>query len=878
MSEFSFIHEFYLRLFSQAQTKRYLMTTFNRILATILFSAFPWVLSQQTKAASVQLASGGHTEFTITLPDDAIPAEKTAARELQEHLKQMTGADFPVVSAADFAGGARIAVGFQDGLPAELTVENYPNLGPEELVIDSSDDIVLLAGGRPRGALYATYEFLESLGIRWYTPTETLVPERPDLEIDVVSERYTSPFRSRTNVPGNGQTGEWCARNRLNSLLEWTNPGEEYGGGVRQGPDMHTLWRLMSSEIFKTHPEWAAMEDGERKINHANNHWGACLSNPELQDYIVSRTMDWLRKTPGVTDVWFGQNDGSPYCMCPDCQAVYDAHGGVPSAAVCIILNKLADAVAAEFPDVRVKTLSYSWSLTPPTNITLRDNVTVMLCAQFSHFSEIGQDDDTAKFLSDVANWKKVGSDFEVYLYSHPINDFWFPAACLYNQARNIRHIRDLGIKCIHQELFDSKFGGEFVHLFAWLNTRMMWRPDSDVETLIEDFCRGYYGSAADDVLYAIHRTEQNHANGWRPSGDNVEYVPGYLEPDVIEDVLPRLQAAYDAQQDATLKRRLGLVLLPYLWGDYWMNFHGVGKIDEETDQWGVDFTNRERCGIEGGLIRQLMIENGVNALRLNDGGFNVHSFRLADMTKAYPYAKLEDGDIEVVIVPALLGKMVRFAKNGQDILKSIWGYQVYQYPIEGYGRDEFVGAVPNMFSLISTDGATAKLAANTANGLAEKTFALNDGVLSVNLHFHDRKPVKGRLATAPRFNMNEDVFGIYPKLYVSKDDGWSLIELGTVGTMWYQAAGIPVDGFAGTMYLIAEDGHIALEIQIPPEQLGAASYMYDRYDFQPKGSGRMLELRFSTPEREFAPGNTQSLDIAYRLLEPEEIPIFNNP
>ena len=48
---------------------------------------------------------------------------------------------------------------------------------------------------------------------------------------------------------------------------------------------------------------------------------------------------------------------------------------------------------------------------------------------------------------------------------------------------------------------------------------------------------------------------------------------------------------------------------------------------------------------------------------------------------------------------------------------------------------------------------------------------------------------------------------------------------------------------------------------------------MYDRYDFQPKGTGRLLELKFATPKRPFTSGNTQTLDVTYRILLDEEIP-----
>jgi hypothetical protein len=845
----------------------------NRIIFAFLVAAAQVI--PQTAKANHTLAQNGRTAYTITIPDDAIPSEKTAAQELQMHLKQMSGADFTIVTASEFNGGPRMAVGFQKGLPETLSSAHYPNLGPEELVIDSNNDTILLAGGRPRGALYATYEFLESLGIRWYTPTETFIPQKSNLTVEIKSQRYTSPFRSRTNVPGNGATAEWSARNRMNSLLEWSHPGEKFGGGVKQGPDMHTLWRLMSPEIFKTHPEWAAMVDGKRIINHANNHWGVCLTNSELQNFIVARTMDWLRMHPDTTDVWFGQNDGSPYCTCPTCKAFYDAHGGVPSSIICFVINKLADAVAKEFPHVRVKTLAYAWSRTPPQNIKLRDNITIMLCATFGWFSELGKDAATTDFINDVTAWKAVCSDFEAYLYSHPTDDFWFPASCLYNQARNIRRIKDLGIKSIHQEIYSSNYGGEFVHLRAWLYTRMMWRPDSDIEALIKDFCQVYYGNAAEDVLYAIHRTEKHHAEGWRPQGKMVEFVPDYLEPDVIEDVLPRLQAAYDAQQDSVIKRRLGLVLLPYLWADYWMNFHGAGKIDDSTNLWGVAFTNRERCALGGKLIRKLMIENNITALRLGGGGFNPHAFQLEEMTKAYPYVKLADDKYEIIVVSGLMGKMVKFARDGKDVLKAIWGHQIYQYPMAGYGRDMFLGHEPATFSATSVSKDSVKLTANTPNGLAEKNLTLKNGALTYSMHFHAHQNAKGKLSTSPRFDMNADCFGIYPKLYIANGNNWKLVELGKAGTMWYQTANLPIDGFSGKMVLIAEDGHLGLEIQIPPEQLGNASYMYDRYNFQPEGSGRMLELTFSTPEHEFVPNDTSSLDITYRLLSKDEIPSF---
>lgn len=846
----------------------------------LMISAAVLFLFAIESRAAYLLASKGKTTFSIVLPDDAIKAEETAASELQEHLKEITGVDFPIVKSAEFAGGNRLSVGFTGNLPARLTPENYPDLGVEELVIDADGDTILLAGGRPRGALYAVYEFLERLGVRWYTPTETLIPSIRNLSIEVEPERYTSPFISRTNVLGIGITNAWSARNRLNSVNEWSTAGIEYGndGLQKQGPDMHTLWRILNPAIFKDHPEWAAYVNGERQVNNANNHWGACLSNEELQNYLIDRTMDWLRQRPGVEAVWFGQNDGSPYCECEACKAIYEAHGGEPSAVIAIILNKLSERVAKEIPDIRVKTLAYSWSLTPPANIRLNDNITVMLCATFSWFSEIGKDQAAEKYLDNVANWQKIGSSFEAYLYGHPTDDFWLPAPCLYSQAHNIKAIRDLGITSIHHEVYGTGTGngGELAELRGWLYTRLAWRPDSDIEALIEDFCRGYYGQAADEVLYAIHRTEQSHAAGWRPdTSKNVGMIPSYVEPDVVKEIRPRLQKCYDELPGGDIKRRVGMVLLSFLWADYWHNFKGLGKIDTKTNTWGVDFSNRSRSAKEGALIRQLMLDGKVSAIKLGGGAFNPVHLRLAEMTKAYPFIQLKDKQVEITVVPGLYGKMTQLARNGSDILKSLWGHQQFQYPTEGYGRDLFFGHMPESFSGRQESKNSARLTSNMATGEAIKKFSLNDGQLEYVLEFKASQQCKGQLIHSPRFNLNADVFGIYPKLFIAKANGYDLLELGKAGTMWYQAAGIPIDGFAGKMYLIAEDGHFGLEIIIPPKKLGGASYMYDRYDFQPEGSGRMLELSFSSPEKSLSAGSSVSLPISYRILLPEEFPVL---
>ena len=80
----------------------------NRIFLAFLVTASQ-IVPQIAKANHI-LAQNGQTAYAITIPDDAIPAEKTAAQELQMHLKQMTNADFAIVTASEYNGGPYLAI------------------------------------------------------------------------------------------------------------------------------------------------------------------------------------------------------------------------------------------------------------------------------------------------------------------------------------------------------------------------------------------------------------------------------------------------------------------------------------------------------------------------------------------------------------------------------------------------------------------------------------------------------------------------------------------------------------------------------------------------------------------------------------------------
>ena len=98
-----------------------------------------------------------------------------AAKELRYYLSRITGVSVPIESGSDEAGA--ILVGSASGL-------DISGISDDGFIIDSSGDTVRLAGGC-RGVLYAAYELLERLGVRFFTPKNL----KPVLPYSVIIER-----------------------------------------------------------------------------------------------------------------------------------------------------------------------------------------------------------------------------------------------------------------------------------------------------------------------------------------------------------------------------------------------------------------------------------------------------------------------------------------------------------------------------------------------------------------------------------------------------------------------------------------------------------------------------------------------------------------
>ena len=464
------------------------------------------LLFLQTYLYSAELAKEGATGWKIVLPDEATIVEKTAARELSEHLKLVTGADFRIIA--------------EKGVPADgksLIFVGHTGKAPKKdykfdaILIKMDGGNLILAGHERRGCLYAVYSFLQDVvGVRWWTSEDTFIPKKPTLVVaDDLVVSYAPRLISRQVHHREAWPGVFSARMKGNGEIT-----PEYGGAVQIVNWCHSFYKYLPPEkYFDAHPHWYAEIDGKRRRERSQ----LCLTNEEMTQELIKNVLETLRKNPGAKMIDVSQNDyvgfSEGFCTCKKCKAIDDAEESHAGTLV-FMLNKVAEAVEKEFPDVLVESLAYTYSRKPPKTIKLRDNVLIRLCTIECSFIQPFDGQQNQSFVADMEGWRKLAKYLFIWDYTTNYMDLLGPHPNLRVLVPNVRYCIKHGVI----GLFEEGEGDDFCELKNWLLMRAMWEPNLDAEKLIDEFIRGYYGEAVAplikrywDILIARGEKEKIH-------------------------------------------------------------------------------------------------------------------------------------------------------------------------------------------------------------------------------------------------------------------------------------------------------------------------------------------------------------------------------
>lgn len=536
-----------------------LRASYQRLIIAVLFTgvtSMNYSIAQKRKTQrtvkknEIVLAENELSAYRIVLPSFPSASEKKAAEVLQRYLLEISGAALPILTANQDTSLYEIVLGQNDRLDQIGLDVDYGSLGDDGFAIRTSGERLVIAGGGGKGTLYGAYTFLEKyLGCRMYSLQAKLVPKQERIALGPIDDVQIPVIRFRDThyrVTWDPEYGDW---HKLDH--------DEHGNRPDWGMWVHTFNALVPPEIYyEEHPEYYAMVHGKRIPTQL------CLTSPDVLRITIQNLRRKIAENPTATYWSVSQNDNREYCTCDNCKAIDDREGS-PSGSIIHFVNQVAD----QFPDKMISTLAYEYGRRAPKNIKPRDNVNIMLCSiEINRDKSIISDPTSADFATDVREWGKIARDIIVWDYVIQFNHLVSPFPNFHVLQPNLQFFAQNGVSAMFEQ-GNREVGGEFAELRAYLISKLLWNPYENVDTLMNDFLRGFYGTGAQPIRRYIDEMTQALLRSGKPLrifGSPMDAETSYLTPELAARYNQLFDEAESrVKEDPIILERVRIARLP---------------------------------------------------------------------------------------------------------------------------------------------------------------------------------------------------------------------------------------------------------------------------------------------------------------------------
>lgn len=461
------------------------------------------------------LADQGKSRCIIVESANATPAEKRAAQELKTYLEKVTGAVFKIQTESSVPPARALYVG-QTRFARQKGID-FTRLSHEEWIIKSSANNLILSGGRPRGTLYAVYEFLEQqAGCRWFDEFTEAVPVRKQLRIPALSIQSKPAFFGRQI--GMGKPIVRDSRELI--LLRARNKdtrntcGAEFGFG--ENITSHSFYSYSRNFPADKKNFLAMYYDGSRPVSVNGSGPGQiCLTDPGARQAVLKQVKAALAAFYKQNDksrsvvIPLMPNDKAWCCQCAECQKIVKREKA-DSGALLYFVNAIAAAIEKEYPNALISTAAYLNNVEPPQHIRPRKNVMIEIAQLNAEWGTSAKQKreypDLFRPLTHPVNksartlfetWARISPNLETWDYWVEWTDkFPTPYVVVNTIASDIKFFNKCKVKRIYVEHEYFRNSPCFHALTTWTGWKLMQDPRQDVEKLISVFMSGYYGPA----------------------------------------------------------------------------------------------------------------------------------------------------------------------------------------------------------------------------------------------------------------------------------------------------------------------------------------------------------------------------------------------
>ncbi len=538
------------------------------------------LLPKNADGKRYNLFSCNKTDYAIVVSKTASDSEKDVAKELQEYLKMISGAVFPIRQQG--TSGKRIVIGYND-IVSDLAPERrtFEPLDESFSIFNVKGDIIIY-GGSVRGTMYGVYDFLrKEFSCEWYTKDVCKVPRKQKWSFRSIDREVHPAFKIRTVY--------------FRSILDkqWVNHSHNSGQQTYWG--CHTMDDLVPADkYYSSHPEYFGLWEGKRKADGQ-----LCLSNPALVNICADAIKKVIIDNPDYLVYDLSQNDNQFPCQCKRCQSIVQEEGS-EAGPIIRFVNQVADLVKEEYPDKYIGTFAYTYSRKAPRLVKPHDNVVVRICDGECCFSHSLENCEVNQgFLSDLESWSKITSNLVVWDYVTQVNEYLLPFPNYSVLQPNIKLFKRNGAIGVFEEGSYRSWFSDLSDLKTFLLTKLLWDDSVDVNALTDDFLNNVYGKAAPYVKQYIDYMSARVTDDMHISKNYYREKPYYTK-EMIDYCRLLFSKAEAASENDEIRNRVKCLRIPvdYL---YIRKFPKKAKKDgsyarfkQITEEMKINWVNRK--------------------------------------------------------------------------------------------------------------------------------------------------------------------------------------------------------------------------------------------------------------------------------------------
>lgn len=455
-----------------------------------------------SEKGGVTLLENGEVKVTVVYSEGASESLIAAADFMAATIDRMSGSS-GVRTAVKEGGESGFSI--YVGRTANSAAIDLSDVKDDGYRLEIKPEGIYIVGKTDDAARNGVYDFLEThLECMYVSPENTYVPLCPTVKLALEEKTVNPTITWRKVYQFESLLNGWYERLKMNGTVvkDGENNMELYN---EWGTWCHSSFEFVPPEkYFDEYPEYYAKFLGKRRYQF--NVLGRtfpthlCYTNEEVYQIAEAALKKQIAEKPevkywdfSIMDTYFAT------CQCKACKK-FNKEAGSEMGTLLAFLNRLADAIRDDYPDVYLSTLAYQRVKNPPKNMKCAPNLCINVCAfpgtQSYPYSTEGDIKASREFAERVVEWGKICDNILVWDYVVNFTHLKLPFPNFEFQKENLEFYLENNIRFVfHQGSREPM--DENAEMRTYLLSRQLWDKDVDLLALAKKYVAVVYGDAA---------------------------------------------------------------------------------------------------------------------------------------------------------------------------------------------------------------------------------------------------------------------------------------------------------------------------------------------------------------------------------------------